>query len=411
MLGRNTLAGLDGRAFTALLDENDQQRDTALSLLQSSLAGPDVRVIRIGSPSRSHAMLESMLAPVTAPDNERSVAERARLITRTIAARRGQETRVVLLITQAEELHPKVLRALQAMTPYFAQNDEPTLQVLFIGRPSFRTLLNVKDLAPLREALETEPGLLPVPRVERVDPARLKRVFENPAVGKAEQITPMPATRAASRQTAMRRGRILILILLGIAVVVMLLIGGALGLRRLFYRDVPAFPARTPAASVTAPALPSPPASPGGAMPPSAEALADKDARVRQSFDDFLTSTGRNAAAPLEPPRETPPQQPEPRRDPRIVIHVPAGSMAAEALSARLVANLRTRSGTVEARRVPDTPSRPSIRFFHPEDEPAARLAAAWMADAGLNWTLRDFSSFQPRPSRGTIEVWLPRQP
>jgi len=411
MLGRNTLAGFDARAFTALLDQNDQQHDDALSLLQSRLAGPDVRVIRFGSPSRTHAMLESILAPVTAPDSERSVAERARLITRTIAARRGQETRVLLLITQAEELHPKVLRALQAMTPYFAQHDEPTLQVLFMGRPSFRTLLIGKDLAPLREALGTEPGLPLVPRVERVDPASLKRPFETLAAGKAEQITPMPAARAVSRQAGLRRGRLLILILLGIAVVVMLLVGGALGLRRLFYRDVPMLPARTPAASATVPTSLSPPALPDGPTPPSAEALADEDARVRQSFDDFLTSTGRNAAAPLEPPRETPPQQPESRRNPRIVIHVPAGSMAAEALSARLVTNLRTRSGTIEARRVPDTPNRPSIRYFHPEDEPAARLAAAWMADAGLNWTLRDFSSFQPRPSRGTIEVWLPRQP
>jgi len=80
-------------------------------------------------------------------------------------------------------------------------------------------------------------------------------------------------------------------------------------------------------------------------------------------------------------------------------------------LSARLLASLRPRFGTVEARRVAATPAKPSIRYFHPEDEPSARSAAAWLADMGLNWTLQDFSTFRPLPSRGTIEVWLPQQP
>ena len=93
----------------------------------------------------------------------------------------------------------------------------------------------------------------------------------------------------------------------------------------------------------------------------------------------------------------------------RVVIHVPAGSERAEAISAQLRVGLGSRVGTVEARRVADTPDRPSIRYFHPGDEAAAHQVAGWMAEAGLAWTLQDFSTFLPRPSRGMIEVWLPR--
>ena len=78
-------------------------------------------------------------------------------------------------------------------------------------------------------------------------------------------------------------------------------------------------------------------------------------------------------------------------------------------MSAHLQADLGSRLGAVETRRVAGTPDRPSIRYFHPGDEPVAHQVAARMAGAGLVWTLQDFSTFVPRPSRGTIEVWLPR--
>lgn len=93
----------------------------------------------------------------------------------------------------------------------------------------------------------------------------------------------------------------------------------------------------------------------------------------------------------------------------RIVIHV-AGGSAAEMLSTRLLANLEPRFERVELRRVAATPSQPSIRYFHSEDEAAAQDVATWLSGTGLAWTLRDFSMFRPLPSRGTIEVWLPER-
>jgi hypothetical protein len=159
------------------------------------------------------------------------------------------------------------------------------------------------------------------------------------------------------------------------------------------------------------------------APPPSAESSA----QLRRDFDAFLLSSGRSVATLSEAQRGTLFAEYLGWRSQnaavsgagvsnatsgrRIVIHVPAGSEAAKALSARLLESPPPRSSTVEARRVATTPERPSIRYFYAEDESTAQLTAKWMADTGLNWTLQDFSTFQPLPSRGTIEVWLPRQP
>lgn len=93
----------------------------------------------------------------------------------------------------------------------------------------------------------------------------------------------------------------------------------------------------------------------------------------------------------------------------RVVIHVPAG-FTAELLAARMLANFDPRPGSVEVRRVTATPSQPSIRYFHSGDEAAARDVAARLSGTGLAWTFRDFSTFRPLPSRGTIEVWVPER-
>ena len=148
-------------------------------------------------------------------------------------------------------------------------------------------------------------------------------------------------------------------------------------------------------------------------------------ARLRRDLDNILANPGRNGATLSGAQRDVlPGQSPDWRLQDnhapaapgaaaslRVVIHAQAGSGNGEALSARLLASPRPRISTVETRRVAATPAKPSIRYFHLEDEPSARLAASWLADTGLNWTLQDFSTFRPLPSRGMIEVWLPKQP
>ena len=437
---------LDGRPFTALLQDDDQQRDIALARLLSELARSDVRVVRMGNSMRSRLMLEHILIRVSGTDGGISQEEAARRIARTIAERQGRETRVVLLITQAETLHSKTLRLLQAMQPFFAESGAPTLQVVFAGRPAFQALLDGHGMAPLREALgfqpqaeamqSATPDSVPAPEAD-ADPRPLPTAQDpgqpaapaDPAVeagalhGQAGHSGPAPilpfrptlAGHAAASVRAARRRRSLAL---GLAVFAAVALAAYMGLHAAFYREVQAravpgvsHPAGSPLlapppAPVPGPAVQDPRASapaPGPASP--ARAAPSDPGRSRNTFPAARRGPETPELSGL-PSRETaPPASPAPR----VVIHVPAGSEGAEAMSAHLRAGLGPRLGAVQARRVAGTPDRPSIRFFHPGDEPVAQQVAAWMADAGLIWTLQDFSAFSPRPSRGTIEVWLPR--
>lgn len=442
---------LDGRPFTALLLDDDEKRDAALSRLLSDLARPDVRVVRMGNSMRSRLMLEHILIQVTGPDGRTSQDDSARLIARTIAERKGREAFVVLLITQAETLHSKTLRLLQAMRPYLAENGAPTLRVVFVGRRMFHALLEGRGMTPLREALGLPPPLEiaapapgPAPAREVASPRPLpgaggvnepvalrEPALESPLTeGQADDsgpasIPPQPRaphlTPAPAPAPAARRGRTLAV---GAAVFAAMALATYIGLNMAFYRKVEAPralslpgsavssspPAPSPALPVPGPAAPAPPAS--APVPDPAPPVLASPSDAGRSLE--APPAARSSADPAEPSsrppiEDVPPPPAAPSPSPRIVIHVPTGSEGAEAMSAYLRASLGSRLGTVEARRVVGTPARPSIRYYHLGDEPVARQLAARMAGAGLTWTLQDFSTFQPRPSRGTIEVWLPR--
>ena len=440
----------DGNPFTALLQDDDQHRDAALSRLLSDFARRNVRVVRMGNSMRSRLMLEHILIRVAGTDDKVSQEEAARRIARTIAERQGQETHVVLLITQAETLHSKTLRLLQAMQPFLAVNGAPTLQVVFVGRQAFRALLDGRGMTPLREALgfqpqtellrsatpdsvpmpEADSGPRPLPIVQEPEP---RAVPVDPAVGRsalrgqadysgpapALPLQPITAARAAASIRAARRRRNLAL---GLAVFAVMALAAYLGLHTAFYREVQARAVPSVPRPAGSPLITTPPA-----LPVPGPAIQDSQASSpapspASPANASPSDPGRNRNTPPAARRdpETPEPSSLPSREnapspapgtpaPRVVIHVPAGSEGAEAMSAHLRADLGPRLGAVATRRVPGTPDRPSIRFFHPDDEPVAHQVAAWMADAGLIWTLQDFSSFSPRPSRGTIEVWLPR--
>ena len=498
------------RPFNALLLENDQQRADALLALLVRLAAADVRVIRMGGGAyRSRETLEHVLTQAAGPDDEAFSGDNARMIVRAIAKRQGHEKGVMLLIKQAETVHPKMLRALQAMAPYFVQDGEPTLQVTFVGRPRFLALLDEPGLTPLRQALEqeaadafVEPTVAATPQVplpessgandlpERVNApptVGAARPLKTPAgasaelprrsaaapiraagssrvsdgVGRLEPtlawqsvplVEPSAAEPAAAPARTLRRRRVPLRPVLMLVAILIAAEAAYSGLHLLFYRDVPArsvvsmanpaapppvLPSTPPAPSIPAPSTPAPPVAEAPAPPAALDAAphgtatrpiasaappaAEPSAQLRQDFDAFLANSGRSVAVLSEAQRgllfteylewRSRNVQESKAQSRRIVIHVPAGSEAAEALSARLLESSPPQSSTVEARRVATTPDQPSIRYFHAEDEPAAQLAAKWMADTGLNWTLQDFSTFRPLPSRGTIEVWLPRRP
>ena len=182
--------------FAAVLLDDELERTYTAAALLARLARPGVRVIRMGRSLHSGLTLERILVQVAGPEGEVSSGDDARRIVDAIAERQGQETRVVLAIEHAERLHPKVLRSLQAMAPYFVQNGRPTLQVLFVGRPAFRALLASEEMMPLREAL----GLRADPRAPHVTAAGAFMVPESETLRPA-LIFP-PARSGAGHPTA-----------------------------------------------------------------------------------------------------------------------------------------------------------------------------------------------------------------
>ncbi|WP_052388971.1 hypothetical protein [Belnapia moabensis] len=130
-------------------------------------------------------------------------------------------------------------------------------------------------------------------------------------------------------------------------------------------------------------------------------------------------AAGRRELAAAQPP--APPQQlgapPRPLRlpetvataapgQPRVFIHLRAGSTAAANAAAELAPQLREAGFDLgEARVVTATPSQRVVRYFHGEDAPAAARLAGRL---GRGWAIQDFRNFEPAPSLGTLEIWLP---
>lgn len=85
----------------------------------------------------------------------------------------------------------------------------------------------------------------------------------------------------------------------------------------------------------------------------------------------------------------------------RVILQVPSGAAAATAKEA---AGVLSRAGYVLAAtgKVIHSVRVTNVRYYHEDDGPAAEsLARALDGDA------RNFTDFRPRPSKGTLEVWL----
>jgi hypothetical protein len=91
-----------------------------------------------------------------------------------------------------------------------------------------------------------------------------------------------------------------------------------------------------------------------------------------------------------------------------VVIHYPAGSGSGAAEADRLRAMLGAHAEHVETRAGSGDAREPVIRYFFVEDEAAAKAVAADLKTAGVAWHVQDSTTDRPRPSRGTVEVWLP---
>jgi hypothetical protein len=90
----------------------------------------------------------------------------------------------------------------------------------------------------------------------------------------------------------------------------------------------------------------------------------------------------------------------------RVVLHHRVGSYAAAEAAGAMAAQVREAGFDLnETRAVTATPSQRVVRYFHAEDAPAAARLAGRL---GRGWALQDFRSYEPLPTPGLLEVWLP---
>lgn len=93
--------------------------------------------------------------------------------------------------------------------------------------------------------------------------------------------------------------------------------------------------------------------------------------------------------------------------DARVVIHQPGSGASIAARD--LLSVLRMRGvGVAEVRMVGVSVSPPDIRYFHPRDRAIAEQVDRLLSRRGYRPELKDFTHYQPPPTRGTVEVWLP---
>ncbi len=421
----------------AIIAANPASRAAGLTAAAAAMAEEGVASVRVGNPLGSPLTLHRILIQLGLdgqdPNGEDDDAQLARLLTN-----QGAQGRIVLVVEQAETLDRAALLSLQRLA-----GAPGSVAVLFVGGLAFWALLDGAGLAPLRQALaghRMQPAAAPRAAVTPlvmppVPPAA--RAAPNPLAGPAGLSTAAPARSNRRWWIAGAAGLVATLVSGAAAVLVP---GG------LFYYATPhrqatalpeaaaakptpfipefARPVPTPTAPSELPAAPPPQvAPPKSASPPSSSAA---HAEILQSYQRSRLAQpwgvpGRGANAPSDAQRDamskqspawqpsgTPPLAAPSSRGSRVVVHYRDGSATGGAEADRLAAAAAPLAEKVQTRAVADTPSARVIRFFHAEDAARARQLAGALRGSGPGWDVKDFSSFRPSPSAGTIEVWTP---
>jgi hypothetical protein len=131
------------------------------------------------------------------------------------------------------------------------------------------------------------------------------------------------------------------------------------------------------------------------------------DAAESNLAEDGSAAVPRSRSAEAQVPSALPSEAVELAGDARVVIHFPSGPAAEEAHALLAAMDAQGINGA-ELRRVPIHVAEANVRFFHPQDRAAAESVNRLMRGTGYPSEVEDFTSFDPPPSRGTVEVWLP---
>ena len=173
-----------GQAFTCVLAADPVQRSEALEAVIDSVADMRTRFARVGNPLRSPLTIERLLIQAVGGDTETYYDRDAPTLTRILAGPQGDETRVVLVVEQAETLAPDAMATLREMSASFTAA-VPSVQVLFAGHPSFQGVLEGGTIrvAPQAAPPLTAPSLAALPQ---------------PAPPRGAEAAPVPAKAAPS---------------------------------------------------------------------------------------------------------------------------------------------------------------------------------------------------------------------
>ncbi len=435
----------------AIIATNPASQVAGLEAAATSLAEAGAASVQVGNPLSSSLTLRRILFQIDLDggEDDADADDEAHLV-RLLKERRGAQDRIVLVIERAETLDPAALFALQRLA-----SASGAVHILFVGGPAFWTLLDDAELAPLRRVLTRQGTEL----AAVTPPAPATTSHAAPAPPQTGAIadclvdpvaTPQLTTPARSGRRWLIVGAVgLVAVALGTAA--MLAPGG------LFYYAVPqrnmpkppgeaTGPQQPPVAPWPASAIPPAVAAPSTASPPVATPTLPSTAQTgppvpqapqalrpaaraetlqlhpKLESAPFPEVAARGAAVMIDAQREAKTEQSSPSlsdhdaaasatassSEGRIVIHYHGGSTAGEAEAERLAGAAAPLAARVQIRVVADTPSQPAIRFFHPEDEAPARRLADALSRSSPGWDVKDFGSFRPRPSSGTIEVWTP---
>lgn len=144
-----------GVPHVTVLLGSGQQHEQAVRDLLATLA-PGARIIRVGNPLRSPLTIERILIQGGQPEVGLLADSAAEDALQRLCLRRPSESRVVLVIDQAETLSTSAIRILSRLA---APGGRPSagmaavLHIVLIGLPSFKQLVKDKAAAPIREAL------------------------------------------------------------------------------------------------------------------------------------------------------------------------------------------------------------------------------------------------------------------
>lgn len=430
-------------------------RVSGFQAVATLLAEAGAASVRVGNPLSSPLTLRRILFQIDLDGggDDADVDDEAHLV-RLLEERRGTQDHIVLVVERAETLDTAALLSLQRLA-----SAPGAVQVVFVGTSAFWALLDDAGLTPLRRALirqGTEPAAAapPVPVVP--PPAAPIRPAPGVIPDRSAGLIsgPRPAASARPGRRWWVAGTIGLAAFFALGAAAVLAPGG------LFYYAVPqrempphpdvaAGPEQPPAASqprspmspvVSAPAAPPPPqvapptrpptvqaGSPAPLAPtvPSPAARAETQQTRPQPEPAQLPNAPRRGADHLADAqwdtqagqseqslswrlRDLMPPTASSSSEGRVVIHYRGGSVTGQAEAERLAVVAAPLAAKVQTRIVAETPSAPVIRFFHPEDEARARQLAGTLSGPGRGWDVRDFGSFRPRSSPGTIEVWTP---